>query len=98
MHPPTQTDEDTWKHLKSRWRYLHGLLFFVGKPVYILRRVAPLLLFNVALAVFVVVDHGLGLNYAYHVQLEKTKGIPVPSEYVWRSVLPTIANSNASIL
>ena len=84
--------------MKSRWRYLHGLLFFVGRPVYILRRVAPLLLLNVALATFIMVDHGLGLNYAYHVQIEKSKGIPVPPEHKWRSVLPTIANSNASIM
>lgn len=93
-----QTEEDTWKHLKSRWRYLHAFFFFVGKPVYILRRIGPLLLLNVALAIFVVVDHGLGINYDYHKEIQNKTGEPVPHEYLWRRLLPTISNSNAAIL
>lgn len=84
--------------MKSRWRYLHALLFFVGKPVYILRRIGPLLLINVTLATFVVVDHGLGINHDYHKEIQNQTGEPVPREYMWHRLLPTISNSNASIL
>lgn len=93
-----QTDDELWRHLNSRWRYMHAVLFFVGRPIYILRRIAPALLANLALATFVAMDHALSLNMDYHVEVEKATGTPVPPEYRWRRILPVVSGSNESIL
>jgi len=55
VHQKTRPPQ--WRQIQSRWRWTHAAFFWAGPPSYLLSRVWPVLLFNMALAAAVCVDH-----------------------------------------
>ena len=53
----TITYVHVWALLRSRWRYLHALTFYVGPPLHLLSRIAPMLVVNMLLCIFIAADH-----------------------------------------
>jgi predicted membrane chloride channel (bestrophin family) len=54
-----KTRRNEWRQLQSRWRWFHSFFFSWGPPSYLMSRIWPVVLINMALAVFVCIDHVL---------------------------------------
>ena len=52
----TKTRAAQWSALRSRWRYLHALTFYIGPPMNLLPRIAPALALNMALCAVIAAD------------------------------------------